>query len=429
MSGEILAPGIVLHPGDCLETMRAMAERGERVHAVVTDPPYHLTSIVNRYGGPDAAPQQYGTDGAFARAARGFMGKQWDGGDIAFRPETWRLCWELLPPGGHLAAFGGTRGFHRMTCAIEDAGFEIRDCLMWLYGTGFPKSHDPGDAMEREWWDETELERGMCSHRAAYWNAWGTALKPGWEPIILGRKPLPRDGTVAENVLAHGTGAIHIDACRVEGVPRTTHADGNRVTSIAASGHLAGKKPHGPTLAPDGRWPANVVHDGSAEVEAAFAAFGSDKGASAPASGPSLRNGNLSVARGKFNGLQDGREPAFHADTGSASRFFYSAKATAADRAGSRHPTVKPIALMRWLARLITPPGGTILDPFSGSGTTGAAALAEGFRAILCEREAEYQADIRRRFQGGPPPADPEPEPDAASPPPIGALFAWADGA
>lgn len=471
--GEVLAPGVVLHAGDCLETMRAMIARGERVQSVVCDPPYHLTSIVKRFGAEGAAPAQHGSDGAFARASRGFMGKVWDGGDIAFRAETWRLCWELLPPGGHLAAFGGTRGFHRMTCAIEDAGFEIRDDLLdlfstdelgraflaslsveqaemferivgqsgfggllaWVYGTGFPKSHDPGDAMDREWWDETELERGMCSHRAAYWNRWGTALKPGWEPIVLARKPL--DGTVAENVLAHGTGAIHIDACRIGAeVRRAAYTSlapchGNALGAAGTAGTAELRRgTQGEVQTYVGRWPANVVHDGGAEVEAAFAAFGMDKGGCAPASGPSLRNSNVSVARGKFNGLQGGRDPAFYGDTGTASRFFYSAKATAADRAFSKHPTVKPIALMRWLVRMVTPPGGAVLDCFAGSGTTGAAALAEGFRAILCEREPDYQADIRRRFQGGPPPAQPEPEPDAPVAPIGGAsgLFAWADG-
>ena len=349
--------------GDCLTAMQTMALLGETVHAVVTDPPYHLTSVVKRFGGENAAPAQFGTDGAFARASRGFMGKQWDGGDIAMRPETWRLCRELLPPGGHLVAFGGTRTFHRMAVAIEDAGFEIRDTLMWLYGTGFPKSHNlPG--------------------------GWGTALKPAWEPIILARKPLV--GTVAQNVLAHGTGALNVDACRVGGAPPVTWAKprgGIWRTDAAASAELL--------TSDKGRWPANVVHDGSDEVEAAFAAFGDRPGQL----GRSSTNPETSKTRSVYGAMghcDEAMQP--RGDSGSASRFFYSAKAGKEDRAGSKHPTVKPVALMRWLVRMVCPPGGTVLDPFAGSGTTGAACQAEGFDCVLMEREAEYLADIRRRL-------------------------------
>lgn len=409
---------VKLIEGDCIAAMRAMAERGETVHAVVTDPPYHLTSVVKRFGGEGAAPAQHGTDGAFARASAGFMGKQWDGGDIAFRPETWRLCYDLLPPGGHLVAFGGTRTFHRMAVAIEDAGFELRDTLMWLYGTGFPKSHDVSKGIDKMLGAERERAppRSVIGHQrnvgnlrpymldpnhttvsdepasaeAAEWTGWGTALKPAWEPIILARKPLA--GTVAANVLAHRTGALNVDGCRVPGAkPDTTRG--------ASPGRcMAGEMGAQGRILDDGkgRWPANVLHDGSAEVGAAFAAFG-EKSSGTGAVKRATAAGYSPNALGKES-RPAGTEMVSYGDTGSASRFFYSAKASAADRAGSKHPTVKPVALVRWLVRLVCPPGGTVLDPFAGSGTTGAAAMAEGMGAVLIEAEPEYQADIRRRL-------------------------------
>jgi site-specific DNA-methyltransferase (adenine-specific) len=372
--------------GDCLAAMREMAERGETAHAVVTDPPYHLSSVVKRFGANDAAPAKVGATGAYARASAGFMGKKWDGGDIAFRPETWRAVWDVLPPGGHLVAFGGTRTFHRMACAIEDAGFGLRDTLMYLYGTGFPKSHS---------------QKGE-------WEGWGTALKPAWDPIILARKPPA--GAVAANVLEYSVGAINVDGCRVPvpgGSPSAKMREAARASGTApgrqgnythtiedrSSPEAYWRERAGEAL---GRWPANVLHDGSDEVEAAFAAFGektSGTGAVKRATGA----GYAPNALGRES-RPPGTPNIEYGDSGSASRFFYSAKATAADRAGSKHPTVKPVALMRWLVRLVCPPGGTVLDPFAGSGTTGAAALAEGMRAVLIEQEAEYVADIRRRL-------------------------------
>ena len=338
------------------------------VDSVVTDPPYHLTSIVKRFGKPGSAPAQQGTDGRFARASRGFMGKQWDGGDIAFQPETWRLCFDLMKPGGHLVAFGGTRTHHRIWCAIEDAGFEVRDTLAWLYGSGFPKSHNAGDG-------------------------WGTALKPAFEPIILARKPLA--GTVAANVREHGTGAINVDGCRV--------ATADDLNGGAYSGELRRRDEYTPTdcdgavplsrlnrgageyQQPSGRWPANVAHDGSEEVLQAFPESVSNSG------------GDRGVSQ--IWGSAHGNQPrGGHDDSGSAARFFYCAKADADDRIGSKHPTVKPVALMRWLVRLVTPKGGLVLDPFAGTGTTGVAAIREGMRAILIEREAEYHADIQTRI-------------------------------
>ena len=360
---------VVLHHGDCLEVMRGMAEAS--VDAVVTDPPYHLTSIVKRFGSENAAPVE---DGVYARSSAGFMGKQWDGGDIAFRPEMWAETLRLLKPGGHLVAFSGTRTYHRMACAIEDAGFEIRDQLAWVYGSGFPKSHDAG-------------------------GGWGTALKPAWEPICLARKPLV--GTVAQNVTAHGTGALNIDGCRIAGdVPRT-----GRGTSDSIYGGGKGLRPAEMGTQqfephPAGRWPANLLHDGSDEVLEAFAAFGERPGQLARARSDGGEQGNS--VYGALRRVTNSPEP--RGDTGTAARFFFSAKASRAERGeGNTHPTVKPLALMQWLCRLVTPVGGTALDPFAGSGSTLIAAAREGFSAIGIEREAEYIAIAHDRLRGDAP--------------------------
>lgn len=418
----------LLH-GDCLKMMPLLP--ADSFDACACDPPYHLTSVVDRFGKEGAAPAKFGSDGAFARASVGFMGQQWDGGDIAMRPETWREVYRVLKPGAHLAAFGGTRTFHRMACAIEDAGFEIRDCLMWIYGTGFPKSHDVSKGIDKHLGAERVVlsegtpvkrmipgadqngtgswakddgreyvpqETAAGTPEAAQWDGWGTALKPAWEPIILARKPLI--GTVAQNVLTYGTGGINIDGCRVD----MSHEDRqyaldrvggfNRTQSIGGSGILGGGETMDRAASYDpskGRFPANVLHDGSDEVLAAFAQFGEKNGGHHPATRGA---GGISTSG---HGGQDNLAER-HSDSGSASRFFYCAKANKSDRAGSKHPTVKPIALMRWLTRLVTPPGGLILDPFAGSGTTGEAARLEGFSAVLIEQSAEYVADIKRRL-------------------------------
>lgn len=379
----------VIHD-DCLAAMDQMAQDRLGIDAVVTDPPYHLASIVARLGSPDASPIQSGVTGVYARSSAGFMGQQWDGGDIAFQPETWRKVFRILKPGAHLVAFSATRTYHRMACAIEDAGFEIRDQLAWVYGTGFPKSHNLDGEYE----------------------GWGTALKPGWEPIVLARKPII--GSVPENMAMFGAGALNIDGCRVPidsderfdgggqsrtGVNVTTHHEGwtrpwmRDPEAVAAHrDRLRDNVEHARAL---GRWPANLVHDGSDEVLEAIAAFG-NKGAAAP-----VHRRNADKFRntyGAFKGNIDEEGSTFRGDSGSASRFFYCAKATAEDRAGSEHPTVKPIALMCWLVRMICPPGGLVLDPFAGSGTTAAAALAEGSQALLIEREEQYVRDICRRL-------------------------------
>jgi site-specific DNA-methyltransferase (adenine-specific) len=406
-----------LEPGDCRDVLLELAAGGAQFDSCVTDPPYHLTSVVKRFGKAGAAPAKHGTDGLYARQSRGFMGKEWDGGDVAFDPETWRLVGGVLKPGGHVLAFGGSRTFHRMAVAIEDAGFEIRDCVMWVYGTGFPKSHDVSKGIDKAAGAERNPETPdePATPEAAQWQGWGTALKPSFEPVIVARKPLI--GTVAENVLAHGTGALNIDGCRIaltaEADPsRMQNQQSNRVTweGGAASGFKADHAQ--PLFNQDGRWPANLIHDGSPEVLAAFGAYG-ERGAAAPVRGDEPSD----ASTGQVTGRRARVAGAFHADTGTAARFFYSAKASKADRFESKHPTIKPIDLIRYLTRLVTPPGGHVLDPFAGSGTLIPAAHAEGFSATVIEMDPEYQGDIRRRIAAlGVSAPDPAPTPDPTAP-------------
>lgn len=485
-----------IHNANCLDVLRQMPDNS--VDSIVTDPPYGLS----------------------------FMGKTWDY-DVP-SVEIWVECLRVLKPGGHLLAFAGTRTQHRMAVRIEDAGFEIRDMIAWVYGSGFPKSLDVSKAIDKvdatearrqrqlrftEWmrgtgltgaqidaitgtnmgghyttaasqpavatreyfemlrphiasevpaWveqlvdertvesenfkrrevvgvdvrfneasgivsagrDERELvERKITvahTEAARQWEGWGTALKPALEPITVARKPLA--GTVAANVLAHGTGALNIDGGRIPGEPWAAHA----ATGLSSVKFLGGsdapviEQPHGA-----GRWPANLIHDGSEE---ALALFPAKAGAAAPVKGTEASrasDGNITGERQRVAG-------AFHGDAGSAARFFYCAKASKKDRdegleeaedrilarscqaqaeaargnvvdsaAGAfnkarvrknNHPTVKPTDLMRYLCRLVTPPGGTVLDPFTGSGSTGKAAILEGFRFIGCEMSEEYAA-------------------------------------
>ena len=289
-----------LHHGDCLDVMRTLPENS--VDAIVTDPPYGLA----------------------------FMGKRWDY-DVP-SVDIWSEALRVLKPGGHLLAFAGTRTQHRMAVRIEDAGFEIRDMIAWVYGSGFPKSHNLKDD----------------------WQGWGTALKPALEPITLARKPLI--GTVAENVLAHGTGGLNIEDCRVgtDGGTRKAGPPSFKCgTSLAGSvdGSL-----NGGVCVPinSGRWPANFIHDGSEEATDLL---------------------------------------------GNSARFFYCAKASKSDRGDNHHPTVKPTELMAYLCGLVTPPNGIVLDPFMGSGSTGKAAIREGFQFIGIERDADYVQIARQRIE------------------------------
>jgi site-specific DNA-methyltransferase (adenine-specific) len=369
---------VTVHAGDCIEVLASLPENS--VDSVVCDPPYHFASIVKRFGKTALADEtqtsdrsRRGIDG-YARAAKGFMGKTWDGGQIAHDPATWAAVARVMKPGAHLVAFHAPKNWHRQAAAIEDAGIEIRDNLLWLFGSGFPKSHN----------------------LKGQWRGYGTALKPAYEPIVLARKPLI--GTVAANVLQHGTGAINVDGCRVQGGGPSSPRGSSKLDTEANAGWMRpwmedrDEVARREAAAMDrleklGRWPANVVHDGSEEVIAAFP--------DADGAVSNGKRGTHGIAHEGFGAME--QMPSF-GDSGSAARFFYSAKADSFDRIGSKHPTVKPVDLMQWLCRLITPSGGTILDPFAGTGTTGEAAWREGFNAILIEREAEYLADIERRM-------------------------------
>lgn len=376
----------MIHVGDCLEVMPTL--EAASVDSIVTDPPYGL----------------------------GFMGKAWDHAvpGVPFWAEMLRVA----KPGAFLVAFGGTRTYHRMACAIEDAGWELRDTLMWVYGSGFPKSHNG------EWG--------------------GTALKPAWEPIVLARKPLI--GTVEANWREHGTGALNIDGCRVAGEkPQVTQG----INSNASSFNVAKeRRTSGDPM--EGRWPANLIHDGSDEVLACFPDAPGQQGdltGNEPSRPAKNTYGEYAgrrefKARGKRPGGfgdvgADKGDPTpcgpLYADrSGSAARFFYCAKADRADRndgcdglplkpsgmvsntsgqhmtrrdggapgpAANNHPTVKPTDLMRWLCRLVTPTGGLILDPFAGSGSTGRGAIAEGFRFVGIELSPEYAAIAEARIR------------------------------
>lgn len=303
---------INLRAGDCRHVLAAMP--ADSVDAVVTDPPYELK----------------------------FLGNKWDASGIAYDVAMWAEVLRVLRPGGHLLAFGGTRTWHRMVCAVEDAGFEVRDSIAWLFAEGFPKCGDLGKKIGPEW------------------AGWSTTLKPAHEPIVMARKPLA--GTVAANVMAHGTGPLNIDGCR----------------------------------SAEGRWPANVA------VDAWAASVIDEQSGNRP--GQSAHR-NLSPSKPGMFGVGHGADtkpwaPGYN-DSGGASRFFYCAKAPKAERLkadGTAHPTVKPLTLMRWLVRLVTPPGGTVLDPFTGSGTTLEAALLEGFHAIGIEANPDYLPLIRQRL-------------------------------
>ncbi|WP_316189435.1 DNA-methyltransferase [Bradyrhizobium sp. SZCCHNS1054] len=393
MTPETLLDGKVqLYCGDNRDAIAALPDNS--IDSIVTDPPYALVSIVKRFGKQGAAAAK-GND-AYARASAGFLGQAWDTGEVAFSVDFWRECLRVLKPGGHVLAFSGTRTYHRLAVAIEDAGFEVRDMLQWLYGSGFPKSHDVAldfetqlcERRDGEWYyisDGAKMERGNWRHPlAVIWDGWGTAIKPAVEPVCMGRKPIA-GRSIVDNLVRWLTGAINIAACRVPGEkPDTTRG-------VSGRNYFSGLEAQGRILDDGrGRFPANVVHDGSAEVMALFPDSVSSGGKQTSGHDGAMRMGRSSGDGANAGGL---------GDSGSAARFFYTAKADDHDRAGSKHPTVKPVDLMQWLVRLVTPKGGVVLDPFAGTGTTGEAAFREGCRAILMEREPTYQDDIRRRMR------------------------------
>ena len=344
-----------LHEEDCREAMPKLPDAS--FDSIVTDPPYGLR----------------------------LMGRDWDHGVPG--KAHWEEALRVAKPGAHMLAFGGTRTFHRLACAMEDAGWEIRDCIMWVYGSGMPKSFNLKED----------------------WQGWGTALKPAWESIILARKPLS-ERTVAANMQRHGTGALNIDGCRVPS------DEPNPSVAIRESAKKRGKAPVSSRSASEanatgrmerrgrpevyweprqgemlGRWPANLIHDGSPEVIELFpdskAKHSESKGGGKSRPGNQVYDGAWERVPGRRS--MEGE--------GSAARFFYCPKASRKERGeGNRHPSVKPLALMRYLVRLVTPPGGKVLDPFAGSGTTGIAALAEGFDSVLIEKESAY-CDIARK--------------------------------
>ena len=413
---------------DCIEAMKAMPDNS--VDSIVTDPPYEL----------------------------GFMGKSWDASGIAFNVEVWQEALRVIKPGGHLIAFSGSRTYHRMAVAIEDAGFQIRDQIMWVYGSGFPKSHNISKGIDKAAGAEP-IETGLpnnlnsclggsachcetdgtkfsatkhaaktvaATSDAAKWDGWGTALKPAHEPMVLARKPL--EGTVANNVLTYGVGGLNIDGTRVGTTVETWPASRSYAPGQMQPGHNGKTEATGD--APAGRFPANFIHDGSDEVVALFPNSKAPK----PYGGEEYKDTSMFG----IGGVNHGNE---YGDSGSAARFFYCAKASKRDRnegldgfeeiqitggggltaelredgsletasAGGKygsikakkanhHPTVKPTSLMQYLVRLVTPPNGVVLDPFMGSGSTGKACAYEGFDFIGIDQSAEYVAIAQARI-------------------------------
>ena len=397
----------LLH-GDCRNILKVLAN--DSIDSCVTDPPYHLTT---KSGGK-----------------AGFMGAEWDGGGVAFDSATWAETLRVMKPGAHLLAFGGTRTYHRLVCAIEDAGFEIRDQIGWLYLSGFPKSLDVSKALDKmagverevggidrarharlknqihgsvstgEQWQHGKRDVNItapATDAARQWEGWGTALKPCFEPIVVARKPLAKGNTIAANVLQHGTGAINIGACRVEtsddlngGAYSETRKQSDSEWAASGSIHEYVGSAY---VQPLGRWPANIIHDGSDEIVALFPESKGQQGDVKGTEPSGVTNGIY----GKFNGRVAAQA---RIESGvSAARFFYAAKASKADRGdGNTHPTVKPMDLMRYLCRLVTPPGGTVLDQFAGSGSTLLAADLEGFNSVGIELLSEHIEIIKRRL-------------------------------
>lgn len=400
MKAHYESAGVTLFHGDCLEVLRELPD--ESVHAVVTDPPYGIAFMGKAWDQPGefGSSRRIGTPGVHRRGAERAESQIGDTGAMeagrydlspsAMRNfqhwcEAWaRECFRILKPGGHLLSFGGSRTWHRLAAGVEDAGFEMRDSIAWLYGSGFPKSLDVGKALPE-------------------WSGWGTALKPSFEPIVVARKPIV--GTVAANVLAHGTGALNIDASRV-GDGRDSHGP-RTVDELSAAARYAGRGavdlaatpgPRGGS--PDGRWPANVVLDVSqaAALDEQSGVLTSGVLAAHHARAP--KESGILGAYGSAEGERG------YGDSGGASRFFptfrYEAKAPTSERpvvGGVQHPTVKPLELMQWLVRLVTPKGGTVLEPFAGSGTTVEACLREGFDVVAIEREVDYLPLIEKRIR------------------------------
>lgn len=422
---------VTLHEGDNRLNLRRLIDAGVRVHSVVTDPPYGLVSVQKRFGKEgSAAARTEGNDGSFNRLSGGFMGKTWDGTGIERDPEFWKLIYDILLPGGYVFAFSGSRTGHWQACAMEMGGFVMHPMHGWAFGSGFPKAHAADKAIDKmagalehrsKGFNAAGLGAGYESNggsqfrsdhpdyiryeartpEAAQWEGWayGTQTqKPALEPIYLGQKPFS-EKTGAANLIKHGVGAVNIDGCRVPGAVEVHARTENITAATAMAGVSTGST--GTAEYREGRHPSNLILDGSPEVVAMFPDSKGQQGKSSDATRSQKHTYGATSDNGKTY------EP--RGDSGSAARFFhqfgpdadplfYHPKAGKADRAGSKHPTVKPIALMQYLIRHITPPGGTVLDPFAGSGTTAEAALREGFDCLLMEAEPEYIDFLKSRF-------------------------------
>ena len=384
--------------GDCLETLRSLP--GNSIDSIVTDPPYGIS----------------------------FMGKKWDYEVPSV--EVFKEMLRVLKPGGHMLCACGTRTQHRMAVNIEDAGFEIRDVVTWLYGSGFPKSMDISKAIDKQSgiteWKETVpnpaarpgngvdalTSTGWAKPQrppkpvvetveAKQWQGWGTALKPACEFWTLARKPLS-EKTVAENVLKYGTGAVNIDGSRIEtneNLSGGAYSGEQRESSRNSFGNGVGGGVIKNGIAkefvqPQGRWPANLMLDEEA-AEALDEQSGILKSGASKSTYIQKESENTCLSGKNYQRQMQDRA----ADSGGASRFFYVAKASKSDRGpGNIHPTVKPIKLMQYLVKMITPPGGVVLDPYMGSGSTGVAAIKEGFQFTGIEREESYYEICKARI-------------------------------
>ena len=443
-----------LYQGNMLDMLEII--KPNSIDSVITDPPYGLTSITKRFGNENSAECKYGKDGSFQRLSKGFMGKEWDGSGIEYNVDAWKKCYEVLKPGGYLLAFGGSRTFHRIACAIEDAGFEIRDTIMWIYGSGFPKSLNIGLALDKKNGVESKvigngksgntsktfndyqyrIDNGIYSTSGSYeikeaqneWKGWGTALKPSFEPIIVARKPFK--GSLVDNVIEYGVGGINIDECRVGNEEisyfptNLEEAHGNKF----GNGAYMPKDTTKPPITHNGRFPANTIltYD-ETDFDEVCGGFPDTKGSAKP-----RRNSNGDIY-GKYNECITQNDS--WGDSGSASRYFYCAKASKKDRdegldnweevkvndgritpidnafhlvetlRRNSHPCVKPCELMQYLIRLVSPNGATILDPFNGSGSTGKAVMYENkernknYKYIGIELTKEYLPISKARIE------------------------------
>ena len=445
---------IDLRQGDCLEVLKTIPDNS--IDSVVTDPPYHLTSIVKRFGKEGSAPAQFGKDGAYSRASKGFMGKEWDGGDIAFRTDVWSECLRVLKPGGHLLAFSHSRTYHRMAVAIEDSGFDIRDQIMWIYGSGFPKSHNIGKSIQKLSGDikvvgkktgmgttgnsyVSSNEKYIGGDKGVYkkeyddieinndYEGWGTALKPAHEPIVMARKPLS-EKSIAENVIKWGTGGINIDECRIGSEVRTTPIHSDDVKDDTTLFGLHKTIQHERVETTEGRFPANIILD-----EEAGKILDEQSGISKSTGAVRKKDTDTNPTSIDFKHKEGELSNPYAGEIGGASRFFYCPKTSSKEKnmgleglpekqnihratnngtgdvskgmerfatqpKMNHHPTVKPLKLMEYLITLVTPKGGVVMDCFMGSGSTGVAARNLGFKFIGIEREQEYMDIAKQRI-------------------------------